>query len=117
MLDDREGPDVLLRARYALLLGVHPRAVPEWYLAMYVDAVERAERPNPLSMSQLAAGGLVASKPHAAIGKYIQWMSNYCPRCRYDPADAVGQPACPFTPLYGDFLLCHEGNRGEAHQP
>jgi deoxyribodipyrimidine photolyase-related protein len=99
---------LMVTGLYALLLGVEPKQVHEWYLAVYVDAVEWAELPNTIGMSQFADGGLMASKPYAATGKYIQRMSNYCKHCRYDPAEAVGDDACPFTTLYWDFLLRNE---------
>jgi deoxyribodipyrimidine photolyase-related protein len=99
---------LMVTGLFALLLGVRPRALHEWYLAMYVDAVEWVELPNTLGMSQHADGGLLASKPYAASGRYIARMSNYCAGCRYRPEQATGADACPFTTLYWDFLLRHE---------
>ncbi len=96
---------LMVTGLYALLLGVKPRAIHEWYLAVYVDAVEWVELPNVIGMSQFADGGLMASKPYAASGKYIQRMSNYCSTCPKNPAVRTGANACPFTTLYWDFLL------------
>ena len=98
---------LMVTGLFALLLGVVPREVHEWYLAVYVDAVEWVELPNTLGMSQFADGGVMASKPYVASGKYIQRMSNYCSQCRYDPAKSCGEDACPFSTLYWDFLQVH----------
>ena len=99
---------LMVTGLYALMLGVQPRQVHAWYLAVYVDAVEWVELPNTLGMSQYADGGVMGSKPYIATGKYIQRMSPHCKGCRYDPAQRSGDIACPFTTLYWDFLMRHE---------
>ena len=98
---------VMVTGLYALLFGVDPKQVHAWYLGVYVDAVEWVELPNTLGMSQFADGGLMASKPYVASGKYIDRMSNHCKGCRYDPAQSTGDTACPFTTLYWDYLGRH----------
>ncbi|UCE76357.1 MAG: cryptochrome/photolyase family protein, partial [Gammaproteobacteria bacterium] len=105
---------LMVTGLFCLLLGVEPRAVHEWYLAVYVDAVEWVELPNTLGMSQYADGGWLASKPYVASGRYISRMSNYCDGCRFNPGKATGADACPFTTLYWDFLQRHRA-RFERH--
>ena len=107
---------LMVTGLYALLLGVEPKRVHEWYLAVYVDAVEWVELPNTLGMSQYGDGGLMASKPYAATGRYIQRMSNYCAGCRFDPTKKTGDDACPFTTLYWDFLVRHSPLLAKNHR-
>ena len=98
---------LMVTGNFALLAGLDPKAVHEWYLAVYVDAFEWVELPNTVGMSQYADGGLLASKPYAASGAYLRRMSDYCRGCRFDPRRRTGPGACPFNYLYWDFLDRH----------
>ena len=98
---------LMITGNFALLAGLAPQAVHEWYLAVYADAYEWVEAPNTLGMALPADGGVLASTPYAASGAYIRRMSNYCQGCAYDPTVAVGERACPFNALYWDFMARH----------
>ncbi len=100
---------LMVTGQFALLAEVHPKAVSDWYLAMYVDAVEWVELPNTAGMALFANGGRFTSKPYIASGQYIQRMSNYCKGCIYRPDQKTGPAACPMTTLYWAFLDRHEG--------
>lgn len=95
---------LMITGNFALLIGVDPVQIHEWYLAVYVDAFEWVELPNTLGMSQFADDGLLGSKPYASSGAYINRMSNYCAACRYNVKDRVGEKACPFNSLYWHFM-------------
>ena len=95
---------LMVTGTFALIAGVDPRQVHEWYLAVYADAYEWVEAPNVIGMSQYADGGLLGSKPYAASGSYIDRMSDHCGGCAYDVKARAGEEACPFNPLYWDFL-------------
>jgi deoxyribodipyrimidine photolyase-related protein len=95
---------LMVTGNFALLAGVDPHQVHEWYLAVYADAYEWVEAPNTIGMSQFADSGLLGSKPYAASGNYIGKMSDYCAACRFDVKQKTGPRACPFNYLYWDFL-------------
>ncbi|NVD39935.1 cryptochrome/photolyase family protein [Ensifer sp. HO-A22] len=95
---------LMVTGNFAMIAGLDPHAVHEWYLEVYADAYEWVELPNVIGMSQFADGGLLGSKPYAASGAYISRMSDYCDACRYDVRRKTGEGACPFNALYWDFL-------------
>lgn len=100
---------LMVTGNFALLAGIDPAEVHRWYLEVYADAYEWVEMPNVIGMSQFADGGLLATKPYAASGNYINRMSDYCAGCRYRVTEKTGPEGCPFNSLYWDFL---DRNRG-----
>ncbi len=96
---------LMVLGNFALLAGIDPKFVNEWYLIVYADAYEWVELPNVTGMILYADGGLLGSKPYAASGNYINKMSTYCKTCQFDVSQKTGEDACPFNYLYWDFLI------------
>ena len=107
---------LMVTGNFALMAGIDPHQVHEWYLAVYADAYEWVELPNTLGMSQFADGGLLGSKPYSSSGNYINKMSDYCKTCRYDVKQKTGENACPFNSLYWDFLVRNEEKLKSNHR-
>jgi deoxyribodipyrimidine photolyase-related protein len=99
---------LMITGNFALLAGIAPAEVEAWYLSVYADAFEWVELPNTHGMALFADGGLLASKPYAASGAYINRMSDYCRVCIYNPKAKSGAQACPFNFLYWHFLITNE---------
>lgn len=98
---------LMITGNFCLLAGIDPRQVDGWYLGIYIDAIEWVEMPNTRGMTQYADDGLVASKPYAASGAYVNRMSNYCRQCEYNVKKKVGEDACPLNSMYWHFITRH----------
>jgi deoxyribodipyrimidine photolyase-related protein len=107
---------LMVTGNLAMLLGVHPSEINEWYMVVYADAYEWVELPNTHGMATFADGGIIGSKPYAASGAYINRMSDYCRACRYDVKAKEGEDACPFNPLYWDFLIRNQPKLGNNNR-
>ena len=98
---------LMVTGTFSLLVGVNPDEVDTWYLGIYIDAIEWVELPNTRGMSQAADNGIVATKPYAASGNYINKMSDYCRSCHYKVKEKTGSTACPYNSLYWHFMNRH----------
>lgn len=99
---------LMVTGNFALLAGVHPDAIDQWYLGIYIDAIEWVEITNTRGMSQFADGGIVGTKPYVSSATYIDKMSHYCGSCFYKKEKKTGDKACPFNSLYWNFYDQHE---------
>ena len=97
----------MIIGNFCLLTGIDPNEVDQWYLGVYIDAIEWVEMPNTRGMSQFADDAIIATKPYAASGNYINKMSDYCKNCHYDVKQKVGEKACPYNSLYWQFMDKH----------
>lgn len=95
---------LMITGNFALLTMTHPDEVCDWYLGVYIDAIEWVEITNTRGMSQYADGGLIATKPYVSSGSYINKMSNYCKDCHYKVSKKTEDDACPFNSLYWNFI-------------
>ncbi len=100
----------MVTGNFALLAGCDPDEVEQWYLGIYIDAIEWVEMPNTRGMALHADGGIVGTKPYAASGAYINKMSDYCKQCHYHVKQRSGQDACPMNSLYWHFIDRHQNH-------
>jgi deoxyribodipyrimidine photolyase-related protein len=99
---------LMVTGNFLLLAMINPDEIDEWYLGIYIDAIEWVEITNTRGMSQFADGGIVGTKPYVSSANYINKMSNYCKTCHYDSTKRHGEKACPFNSLYWNFYATHQ---------
>ena len=58
------------------LLRIHPDAVYEWFMEMFVDAYDWVMVPNTYAMSQFATGELITTKPYVSGSNYLRKMTD-----------------------------------------
>ncbi|MBE7218468.1 MAG: cryptochrome/photolyase family protein [Caulobacteraceae bacterium] len=107
---------LMVTGNLAMLLGVHPDEINDWYMVVYADAYEWVELPNTHGMATFADGGIIGSKPYAGSGAYINRMSDYCGGCRYDVKGRTSDDACPFNSLYWEFIARNEKRLSGNHR-
>ena len=99
---------LMITGNFALLANCKPQEVDNWYLGIYIDAIQWVELPNTRGMSQYADGGLIATKPYVSSANYIDKMGDHCANCYYSKSKKTGEKACPFNSLYWNFIDRHE---------
>ncbi len=107
---------LMVTGNFALLAGIQPKQICDWYLAVYMDAFDWVELPNTLGMVMHADGGYLGSKPYCSSGQYIKRMSNHCQGCSYKVTEKTGEKACPFNSLYWHFLIRHRDQFKSNHR-
>ena len=95
---------LMILGNWALQRGYRPADLTDWFTDVFVDGTEWVMPANIVGMSQHADGGVVATKPYAAGGRYIHSMSDHCESCPFSPTVRLGPTACPFTAGYWAFL-------------
>ncbi len=107
---------LMITGNFCLLTEIDPDQVDDWYLGIYVDAIEWVEMPNTRGMSQFADGGIIATKPYAASANYVHKMSDYCQDCDYSHKEKHSENACPLNSLYWRFIAHNEGKLSQNHR-
>jgi deoxyribodipyrimidine photolyase-related protein len=67
----------MILGTFMVLLEIHPDAVYQWFMELFIDAYDWVMVPNVYGMSQYADGGLTTTKPYISGSNYLLKMSDY----------------------------------------
>ncbi|WP_072806925.1 cryptochrome/photolyase family protein [Rhodococcoides yunnanense] len=109
-------PRLMILGNFALQRGYDPKALTEWFATAFVDGFAWVMPVNVIGMSQHADGGLIATKPYASGGAYLNRMTDHCGGCEYNPKKRLGRDACPFTAGYWAFVHRHRDRLAQNHR-
>jgi deoxyribodipyrimidine photolyase-related protein len=107
---------LMVLCNFAVLTGIRPQEVNDWFHQMYVDSQDWVVTPNVIGMGLHADGGLMATKPYVSSAQYMKKMSNYCSACKYNADSRTGENACPFNALYWSFIANQEYTLRKNHR-
>ncbi len=79
------------------LLRIHPDAVYEWFMSLFIDAYDWVMVPNVYAMSQFAAGNDITTKPYVSGSNYLRKMSDLL----------AGEWSADWDALYWTFIEDH----------
>jgi deoxyribodipyrimidine photolyase-related protein len=68
---------LMILGNFMLLCEIHPDAVYQWFMEMFVDAYDWVMVPNVYGMSQYADGGGMTTKPYISGSSYVLKMSDF----------------------------------------
>ncbi len=68
---------LMIHGNLMLLLGIHPNAVYQWFMELFIDAYDWVMVPNVYGMSQYADFGGMVTKPYVSGSAYLHKMGHF----------------------------------------
>jgi deoxyribodipyrimidine photolyase-related protein len=68
---------LMILGNFLLLCEIHPDAVYQWFMELFIDAYDWVMVPNVYGMSQHADGGIMTTKPYISGSSYVLKMSDH----------------------------------------
>lgn len=68
---------LMILGNFMLLCDIHPDAIYQWFMELFIDGYDWVMVPNVYGMSQHADGGLMTTKPYISGSSYVLKMSDF----------------------------------------